>query len=261
MKAIGYARMGKQWRKHLRGRVAAASRALAGEVDLHTSRVRLKQARAMVKLGQATSHKRQLKTLNRELRDVGKPLSCARDGEVLLAAAKQAGISPRLIALLQREQKNALQAVERKRASLRAVLRRILERKLPTPRRSAMFRGLALSKDDARRAMRAAEQHPGGRAFHELRKRCKDLRYQYELLGAVLGQGKANAKIADRVSNRLGKAHDLRVLEQWLSRHHAQASVRPRVRKLEAEALRLAKGLFDGNCKRKLRRGPRKSCA
>ena len=64
--------------------------------------------------------------------------------------------------------------------------------------------------------MRAARKEPSTEAFHEWRKRSKDLWYHVTILReAWEAPLKAYADEAHELSNRLGDDHDLAVLLEW----------------------------------------------
>ena len=62
-----------------------------------------------------------------------------------------------------------------------------------------------------RKAMKACERKPSGRAFHKWRRAVKDFFYQSQVLQPLEGM-KARSRSAGRLSDRLGMLNDLRLL-------------------------------------------------
>jgi len=130
----------------------------------------------------------------------------------------------------------------------------------------AIAPGLDRTYRRGRRCMREARGGAGGEAWHEWRKRTKDLWYAHLLLaGAWPGPLEATAEEAHRLSEVLGDHHDLDLLRADLQQRRlgeeetrvSEAGIRTQQEQLEAEALALGRRLYaekPRNFSRRLRR-------
>jgi len=244
MKSLHEQKLGQQWNKELRHRIAGATKALAADAGLHDAHVEIKEARAMVRLA---GRGKRAGSLRRALRAVAEPMSFARDGQALLATAKQLEAPGRLIASLELQQTKRMRQFASRRAGLREVLRHLSEAESPRVTKKDACRGLIRAESRARAAMKLASKGTSDGAFHELRKRCKDLEFQYDLLVKLVPRAKRNGKVARDIGRALGEANDLVGLQEW-SVNKVGKGKREwllSARELQAEGLRLAKRLLD----------------
>jgi CHAD domain-containing protein len=172
---------------------------------------------------------------NGVLRDLGRKLSAARDATVRVSALdvlqKKDGrrsfakdISP----LRKRLVASKREAVRRVRdtatladiqTELRALRRRVRAWPLSKPGFACLEAGLRRSYRDGRRSEAEAYATQTDEAFHEWRKRAKDLRYHVELLGPAWPKlmKDVDQELHD-LTDRLGDDHDLADLRQVLTK-------------------------------------------
>ena len=189
---------------------------------VHAARKSIKRARALLRLLRSSMRKDQYRADNVALGDAARGLSAARDAAVaiatfdqlitqpdtLLAAVRQglvarssdAGAAPDQPTLLA-----AADALETLRPQLLADLGELSW--------DVIQAGLAASYAGGRAAMRAAFAEPHDEAFHQWRKRAKDLWYQAQVLeGSCAPQLRALSEMLAELGDRLGEDHDLAVL-------------------------------------------------
>ena len=205
------------------------------ETVVHELRKQLKKLRAIVRLVEDELGEPIADRDNKALRDLGRRLSPARDASVRVAAlddlvdGKKNGASKRLKAVpilrkrLAARQAAALARVRRN--SDLAAIRRELEslrkrvRRWPLRRESfdCLERGLRRSYRRGRAGQAEAYASRTDEAFHDWRKRAKDLRYQAGLLEPVWPSiMKDFEKSLHDLTDRLGDDHDLADLRSLL---------------------------------------------
>lgn len=195
---------------------------------IHGARKELKKARSALRLLRDALQPAQYRRWNTDLRDAARPLSAARDARVLLDTLQQllssCGRSCQetadgLIRLLQREHlkagrgvRNTSKEIQRSRALLRGVLRRIERTTVRAEGWAPPGKGLHRVYSDGRRAMRTAQARDPD-ALHDWRKQTKYLWHQLQILEPLWPEPIGElANQAHRLSNYLGDDHDLSVL-------------------------------------------------
>jgi CHAD domain-containing protein len=265
-----------------------------GATAVHETRKALKRLRALLRL---LEHELGEKTFAREnaaLRDIAQRLSGARDAEVMLDTldaliarhprklGRRRGVlklRKRLLAEHVRLDLLTLADTATRAAALgelHAFRGRVAAWNLPERDRLGLVESdLAKVYRQGRRRYRRALRADGDAtaAMHEWRKRVKDLRYAYEMLGRRRSAGRlrALARRADALGELLGDEHDLAVLAQRLragTRREAPEAWRTgrstrkllldaiarRRRQLRRRALRDGERLYRATPKRFLRR-------
>ncbi len=207
----------------------------SGAVDprVHSARKSIKRVRALLRLVRVALPPRRFREHNAALRDAARGLSAARDAAVAVAAL--AALVPEPDALLTAVRNDLVARRGDAHAdpttltapttladptilgaaaeALRAARPRLLE-DLDDLRWSTLEAGLEDSYGGGRTAMRAAFASPDDEAFHEWRKRAKDLWYQCQLLqGACPEQLGALETMLAELGDGLGEDHDLSVLQ------------------------------------------------
>lgn len=192
------------------------------------ARKSLKKVRAILRLSRAGLGKRRFRVENRRYRDLGRRLADQRVGAVRIAtlnrlAAELNGQAPqrvlrasrrRLVPLRRRHDDAAIRAEVA--AALGASRLRIGGR-ITLEGFDAVRPGLLRTYRRGRRGLRVAIERPSAAAFHEWRKRVKDLWYQMRLFTPACPL--LLEPLADeihRLSDALGEAHDLDLLESAL---------------------------------------------
>jgi CHAD domain-containing protein len=198
------------------------------EAGVLEARKSLKKVRAILRLSRASLGQRRFRLENRRYRDLARRLADQRIGAVRVAtldalAAELDGHAPQRV----------LQASRRRLVPLRrrhddAAVRAEVAAALGTTRPGIAERisregfdtvrpGLLRTYRKGRKGLREAIERPTPAAFHEWRKRVKDLWYQMRLLApacpAVLDP---LAEEIHQLSRALGDAHDLDHLESAL---------------------------------------------
>jgi CHAD domain-containing protein len=197
---------------------------------VHESRKAFKRARALLRLVRSGLDSDVRKRENRALRDLGRRLSDVRDAAVLVksldallaehADAVQettyAGLRELLVSEHAAVRVRQLAAGGEATAvadALDEVLGRIAE--LHVDSGEVVEKGLRRSCERARKRLDAARDELSVEAFHELRKRVKDLRYHVELLQhawpEILEPYEGQLH---ELTDRLGDDHDLAVLRE-----------------------------------------------
>lgn len=199
------------------------------EIDrgVHAARKNLKRMRAMLRLVRPSLPGAGFTETNRALRDIGRSLSPARDAWVMMETLS--GIYDRYDDLVADGAFSAAErlfssrygsamgrlpaAADRAAVDLVAVAHRLRDLESPPDRFSEVGVGMGRVYRSSRAAMRQATADADAAAFHEWRKRVKDLRYQLELIQPVqpvlIG---AMTTELDRLGDLLGLDHDLVVL-------------------------------------------------
>jgi len=215
-----------------------------GEADrdaaVHDARKSLKKARAAVRLARFDLGDEVRMSENAVLRDAGRRLSGVRDAEVLLQTLAKVAADERLavppeavarlrIALEQRRDRLHAQAhdaageSEAAAAELRALRERVASWPLEDAGFASAGRGLRRIHERGAAAMDAAVgPDADDEAWHEWRKRVKDLWYSVRILEPVsprlLGGLVAEAS---ELSDLLGDHNDLAVLSEAVEEHRA----------------------------------------
>jgi CHAD domain-containing protein len=202
---------------------------------VHELRKQLKKIRAIIRLVRDELGEKVYRRENRALRDLGRRLSAARDAAVRvsaldllrekkdggrLAADEVAPIRKRLAArrreAVRRVRRSAaLPAIERELRNLR---RRVRAWPLGKAGFSCLEPGLRRAYRDGRRAEVEAYAARTDEAFHEWRKRAKDLRYHVALLEPAWPDVMKDVEQAlHDLTDRLGDDHDLADLRRVLN--------------------------------------------
>lgn len=202
---------------------------------VHDARKRLKKLRALLRLLRddlgGTAYKRE----NRRFRDAGRALSGVRDAEVLVETLDQlrghfdgvllarafAGARRELMRRQEAATRRVLEEGERDAevaAELEAAQARLADWPLESEGWPAVAGGLERVYARGRDAFaEVCEDSGDAAAFHEWRKRVKDLWYHLRLLREVWPEPmKAARDEAKALSDLLGDDHDLVVLEETL---------------------------------------------
>jgi CHAD domain-containing protein len=201
---------------------------------VHELRKQFKKIRAIVRLVRDELGDEVFQRENRALRDLGRRLSAARDAKVRVSA----------LDLLQKEEKGKLArsqvapirkrldarhrvAVRRSRrpevlsqieSELRALRRRARTWPLGKAGFACLESGLRRAYRDGRRAETEAYRARTDEAFHEWRKRAKDLRYQLGLLEPAWPEVMKDVERGlHGLTDRLGDDHDLADLRRVLN--------------------------------------------
>lgn len=206
------------------------------ELDLqrtiHQVRKRCKKQRSLIRLVRPVFH--DYATENAAFRDAAQALSHLRDSEALigtydaLVEAFKNQIERRAFAPVRRRLTLRQQEITRPRAidealsSFRDRMREARERvrhwRLQGDGFEAIAGGLNKTYKRAKRAMAQARHEPTAEAFHEWRKRSKYHLYHTRLLTPVWKRPmKAHETEAKRLSDLLGKHHDLAVFQRTLA--------------------------------------------
>jgi CHAD domain-containing protein len=204
----------------------------AREEAIHEARKQFKQIRGILRLIREELGSKTFRKENKCFRDMGRPLSDARDADVMLEAFDRLleqfkhEIKPKhyqplrqLVRQLMRPAGKIGRSDKRNLIlELSAAKERVRDWKLDHFRWPELRDGLRQIYRQSRKAMKAAEKECTDEAFHEWRKRSKDLRYALELASAARPQSSLD-RLADQahsLSNLLGDDHDLAVLRLTL---------------------------------------------
>jgi CHAD domain-containing protein len=201
-----------------------------GDEAVHDARKRFKEVRGALRMVRGELGDKQFRRENRVFRDAGRPLSEVRDAKVLVDTLDE--LTQRYKAQLAAEPFKHLRAalnarrrdvrkkaLDKKRTTrsivskVRKSLRRVGDWPLTHNGWKAIAAGLRQTYDQGRKSMHAAISDGSDEAFHEWRKRTKDLRYGIELLARAWPetmQSMANA--THGLTDLLGQDHDLAVL-------------------------------------------------
>ena len=202
------------------------------EETVHELRKDLKKFRAMIRLVRGELGEDAYGRENVAARDLGRKLSAARDASVRLSALKKlrekfpeelsdrsvAPIRKRLGARRQaamRRARGSLAAIGRDLAKLR---RRIRSWPLSKPGFACLDPGIRRTYRQGKKSQAEAYASSADDAFHEWRKRAKDLRYHVELLEPVWPEAlKDVEKALHDLTDLLGDDHDLVDLRRALT--------------------------------------------
>jgi CHAD domain-containing protein len=246
-------------------------------IDIHGARKQLKHARAILRLLREALGELPYHRANSALRDVARPLSEARDAEVLVAAldalmkrydsATASLHLSRFCRLLVRERGQRRAAITRP-AALSVVrdelnrVRRSTDRwRLAGKDWQAIAPALVHTYRGGRKALRTAHRDPSAANLHEWRKQAKYLWHQLQILEPL--SPRDSGETADdlhRLSDYLGDEHDLVVLKEKATAGNREidestcaaltALIQRRREKLQAKAFALGRGLYASKAKR-----------
>jgi CHAD domain-containing protein len=195
------------------------------EAEVLEARKSFKKVRAILRLSRESLGERRFRLENRRYRDLARRLADQRMGAVWVAtlnalAAQLDGQAPhrvlrasrrRLIPLRRRHDDGAIRAEV---AAALATARPGLEEPLSGGGFDAVRAGLLRTYRKGRKGLREASECPSAAAFHEWRKRVKDLWYQIRLFASANpAQLDPLADEIHRLSAALGHVHDLDLLE------------------------------------------------
>lgn len=210
-------------REELLGALAQLRGEGPSDPRVHAARKAIKRVRALLRLLRRPLGTR-FSPLDRALRDAGRGLSSRRDAAVasatLLVLAPEPPYAPVREALALRSSAGA--ADERALADAAGALERVLQSVEAWPELAlgwpALRDGLRDSYRGGRRAMRRAYAEPEAEAFHEWRKRAKELWYHTLLLQGVWKTHQLGAAGSlEELAELLGADHDLEVVRLALA--------------------------------------------
>ena len=232
------------------------------QVAVHRSRRACKSLRAMLRLVRDVLP--EAREENRALRDAARGLSGSRDRLVLYETAQS--LADKLPAAAREQAQPTLDELERAWrepdapgetdrdrlaafvTQMQAIADRVPHWSLAAEGFDAIAGGLGRYYERGRVAMREAVATVEGEAYHDWRKRAKDLDHHLRLLTPIWPPVmRATRKQASRLGDLLGVHHDLVVLcdtlEAHPDRHGGEAAVAPltqaahgKLRRLEAKA-------------------------
>lgn len=199
---------------------------------IHEARKQFKQIRGILRLVRQELGRKTFRQENKAFRDLGRPLSSARDADVIVQAfdllldhfkveikAKHYQPLRQLVRQLMRPAGKIGRTDKRSLiVELSAAKERVREWKLDHFRWPELRDGLHKIYRQSQKAMKSAEKECTDEAFHEWRKRSKDLRYALELASAARPKSSLD-RLADQahsLANLLGDDHDQAVLRQTL---------------------------------------------
>jgi CHAD domain-containing protein len=236
---------------------------------VHGARKGVKRVRALIRLVRRGLPRDRFRAANLALRDAARRLSAARDAAVALAtfdALVPAGDWPDLRAVLAAAADLAAAPDARDAADLAAAADALTAARDellvdlagldPTAGWDVLEPGLRDSYAGGLAAMQLAFLAPGDDAFHEWRKRIKDLWYQVQLLrGLCEPQMEALERLLAELGDRLGEDHDLAVLAAAVAAHPGlEARIAGRRQELRARARELGVQVHAESPKALLRR-------
>jgi CHAD domain-containing protein len=219
--------------------------ALEPEEALHDFRKSVRRARALVSLLRPALGRTAATGISGELRGAFQATGALRDADILIATLRSVASddpSRPIVerALSQEQTRDGARAAEALAAGNRVLrpLPDVLRVTLPqTFSMDDLARGLARSCRRVRATLAQAVEAGTSAAFHEWRKRVKELRYQIELLASTGSAAlKKREKALAALAEELGKVTDLIVLQTALVERQASGAV-PQAPAL-AEAIR-----------------------
>ena len=241
-----------------------------GDEGIHLARTSLKRVRALLRLAEGVLGRRKRRIESRLLAGIARRISPVREAAVLIHTL--GGIAERYSRLLapgtfdtvqlRVEAGHRLEAsgLLNDRREVRAILfdtrARYLEWQPAAGGFEAIAFGLEATYGRGRTLGREAKDGGSAPAFHEWRKRVKDLRYHLELFEPVWPGtvGELRQRLND-LGDDLGEHHDLDILRGELSDHHdlcpdreerslLEALIIHRMRQLEIKAVGSGEMLF-----------------
>jgi CHAD domain-containing protein len=226
---------------------------------IHEARKDIKKTRSLLRLVRPALGADAYRRRNVALRDIGRGLSAQRDVDAIAEtmddlAERFAGQLPheRFVAARERLAAAATTApdLDAALAALRQAADDVASWPLERCDRSTLQKGMVRAYARGRTAMATAETDPSDQAFHDWRKRAKDLWYHSRLMSAAWPEVlKPQAKQAHALADLLGDDHDLAVLSARLTadgpeERELRSLVARRRGGLQAEALRLGRRLY-----------------
>lgn len=244
---------------HLRNAADPAS-------SIHETRKCIKRLRALLRLVRSAIGEKPYQHENRELQEIGRLLSPARDGEVmrqtLTKLETRLSGNRRIIVDRLREHldQTALQDTEEVHgkvlSSLQRAKRRFGQIKVRNGGFDALEAGLHATYRKGRRALAQAEMEPDDEAFHDLRKSVQQHWRQMMLVSRAWPDiCRARAAAARDIAQILGEEHDHAVLAAFADAHRGNGlaaeeidiihqGCRARQLELRGLALPMARRLF-----------------
>jgi CHAD domain-containing protein len=222
--AIGLGRAAAEEIRRARGALLAEADPEAGVLEARKS---LKKVRAILRLSRAPLGKRRFRAANHWYRDLTRRLAEQRAGAVRVETLEglAGGLNGQAPMRVLRASRRRL--VPRRRryddATVRAdVAEALAEARpgieaLPIQGFDAVRPGITRTYRKGQKRMREAIERPSAAAFHDWRKRVKDLWYQIRLVGHAWPEPLGS--LADELhllSDHLGDGHDLDLLESAL---------------------------------------------
>ena len=206
----------------------------APEDSVHELRKQFKKIRSIVRLARNELGEKVFDRENAALRKLGRRLSPVRDASVLAATAGRLKKTPPLVEKRLVTKRRAELARLRRGAGLDAIgreLERLKDRVASWPIQkdgfAALEPGLRRTYRRGRKGEADAYASLTDEAFHEWRKRAKDLRYHVELLEKIWPETlKDYAESLHDLTDDLGDDHDLAELRRTLSASKPLAGVR-----------------------------------
>ncbi len=227
----------KQFRKRLLNQVDAAIQEIQDgsmpfDKKIHQTRKRFKKIRGLLRLGMKTLGKKRYKEENSRFREYGHRLAHARDSKVYLKTLNsmaEDSVDKRKIKGLKQaleEEYNHARHTVLEEEILKNLAKDLLKNRavyiempLKKAGNKAFVKGLTRVFLRGEKALKNAQKQPTPENFHELRKRVKYLWYHMRLLKKSNRQvNGAYADILDNLSDNLGDAHDLSLLENRLKK-------------------------------------------
>lgn len=202
-----------------------------GDEAVHNARKRFKQVRGALRIVRKELGAKRFDRENRTFRNSGRPLSEVRDAKVMvdtldeLARHYKGQLAPgsfkQLRAALEAHRREVRKRLLGRNHTVHSIVsavrkssRRLPDWPLEHKGWKAIAAGLRRTYAQGRDAMNAAIRDGSDLAFHEWRKRVKDLRYGIELLARAWPQTmQSMAESAHHLTDLLGQDHDLAVLQ------------------------------------------------
>lgn len=243
----------KQLKKRIDSALATLERKRLGPERVHDARKSLKKARASLRLLRPALRNSDYRHENTSLRDAARPLSAARDANVLpdtlrgLArhyrkpvSALRVNFKPQALHVKRTE-------VAHSRWQLRKARTRLKEMAVKGDNWSIVGPALKDIYRRGRRALAGARDEHTPEAFHEWRKQAKYLRYALETLEPVWPPViRTLAGEARTLTDYLGDDHDLTVLQQHIgAEEQLRVPIGQRQTELRAKALALGAKLYE----------------
>ena len=198
------------------------------EAGVHEARKGLKKLRAILRLSRKPLGKRRFKVRNRYYRDLARRLAEQRAGVVrvetleMIAEGLDGDAPQRLLQasrrrLVPRRRRPGDAAIRADVGAALTASRPAIEVRIARAGFDAVRPGLLRTYRKGRKGWREAADRPSAAAFHEWRKRVKDLWYLIRLFGpAYPALLEPLADEIHRLSSALGEGHDLDLLESAL---------------------------------------------
>jgi CHAD domain-containing protein len=204
---------------------------------VHGARKDIKKTRSLLRLARPALGKKEYGRYNRQLRDVGRSISAARDADVMVETVD--ALSERYAAHAPKESFTALRerlaesagrrsddsAVREALGELERSAAQMAELPVQGADTATLRKGSVRAYERGRAAMAEARDEPTVEHLHDWRKRVKDLWYHQRLLAdSWPGVLEAQADESHRLADLLGDDHDLAVLIDMLAAQAGPAS-------------------------------------